>query len=149
MQRRAHSDLPASAGYLHGGRSYVSPFRKYSCVVASLSPPLNVTLSASFSQFSVIRSKVSSNVSWGNLYPKCGFLMKHKNARGHSSKPSHAMQRCAAARPHLHLLCICHLRGRNMQTAPTPVNVFKKKKIALPTAQLIFLILGAKSVFLK
>lgn len=33
--------------------------------------------------------------------------------------------------PHLHLFCICYLRGQNMQTASTLVNTFEQKKILL------------------
>lgn len=80
--------------------------------------------------------------------------MKHKYARERSSELSHAMQTRADVEPHLHLLCICHLRGQNMQSAPTPIKAFKKKKISLkldslPTAQRIFLILEERLYFKK
>lgn len=52
--------------------------------------------------------------------------------------PMHVSANCSVpckntlkVEPHLHLFCICYLRGQNMQSASTFVDSFKEKKVLL------------------
>lgn len=112
--------------------------------MTSLPPLWNATSSLSIFPISYNSIKVSGPTATSISN---GFLMKHKYAHAYPSLLFRTMQSVLKVEPHSHLLCVCHVRGQNMQTASTVVNVFEKKKILLkldaePTAQLTFFIWG-------